>query len=216
MTRCWAGPGWPPPRRDPEGRRPCRRSSAGPTVAGPKCITMTAKYLPSIQSRTDLFRYRYPSGNACSRSAGCFAYARNRIDRLELAGILITALLVVSRRERDMTHALVDSLDKVIENIARYRSGNLWRPPAHPRNSGSGIRHPGSVGKWGVPGGHPRRLPIPERNRSESGSGSWCSRDLAPRHPCRLTVHFLIDAQLPPGLARWLTEKGHRCIHVCN
>ena len=34
----------------------------------------------------------------------------------------MTALLVVARRETDMTHALVDSLDKVIENIARYQS----------------------------------------------------------------------------------------------
>ena len=27
-------------------------------------------------------------------------------------------------------------------------------------------------------------------------------------------MHFLIDAQLPPGLARWLAEKGHRSDHV--
>ena len=27
-------------------------------------------------------------------------------------------------------------------------------------------------------------------------------------------MRFLIDAQLPPGLARWLEEKGHRSAHV--
>ena len=27
-------------------------------------------------------------------------------------------------------------------------------------------------------------------------------------------MHFLIDAQLPPGLARWLAERGHRAEHV--
>ena len=27
-------------------------------------------------------------------------------------------------------------------------------------------------------------------------------------------MHFLIDAQLPPGLARWLAERGHRSEHV--
>lgn len=27
-------------------------------------------------------------------------------------------------------------------------------------------------------------------------------------------MRFLIDAQLPPGLARWLGERGHRAEHV--
>ena len=27
-------------------------------------------------------------------------------------------------------------------------------------------------------------------------------------------MNFLIDAQLPPGLAGWLTEKGHAATHV--
>ena len=27
-------------------------------------------------------------------------------------------------------------------------------------------------------------------------------------------MHFLIDAQLPPGLARWLSARGHSCDHV--
>ena len=35
-----------------------------PSLQAPKCITMTAKCLPSVPSRTDLFPYRYPSGNA--------------------------------------------------------------------------------------------------------------------------------------------------------
>ena len=29
-------------------------------------------------------------------------------------------------------------------------------------------------------------------------------------------MRFLIDAQLPPGLARWLSERGHRSDHVNN
>ena len=35
-----------------------------PPLQAPECITMTAKCLPSARSRTDLFPYRYPSGNA--------------------------------------------------------------------------------------------------------------------------------------------------------
>lgn len=27
-------------------------------------------------------------------------------------------------------------------------------------------------------------------------------------------MKFLIDAQLPPGLARWLGERGHEAVHV--
>ncbi|MCY3830536.1 MAG: DUF5615 family PIN-like protein [Rhodospirillaceae bacterium] len=27
-------------------------------------------------------------------------------------------------------------------------------------------------------------------------------------------MRFLIDAQLPPGLARWLSDRGHACDHV--
>ena len=27
-------------------------------------------------------------------------------------------------------------------------------------------------------------------------------------------MRFLIDAQLPPGLARWLSARGHSCDHV--
>ncbi|MFM9903918.1 MAG: DUF5615 family PIN-like protein [Pyrinomonadaceae bacterium] len=27
-------------------------------------------------------------------------------------------------------------------------------------------------------------------------------------------MNFLVDAQLPPGLAGWLTEKGHTATHV--
>ena len=27
-------------------------------------------------------------------------------------------------------------------------------------------------------------------------------------------MHFLVDAQLPPGLADWLIEKGHPATHV--
>jgi predicted nuclease of predicted toxin-antitoxin system len=27
-------------------------------------------------------------------------------------------------------------------------------------------------------------------------------------------MHFLIDAQLPPGLARWLEARGHGAVHV--
>ncbi len=27
-------------------------------------------------------------------------------------------------------------------------------------------------------------------------------------------MNFLVDAQLPPGLARWLAEKGHTAQHV--
>ena len=27
-------------------------------------------------------------------------------------------------------------------------------------------------------------------------------------------MRFLVDAQLPPGLARWLAERGHRSDHV--
>ena len=29
-------------------------------------------------------------------------------------------------------------------------------------------------------------------------------------------MKFLIDAQLPPALCRWLLEKGHDCIHVSS
>ncbi len=29
-------------------------------------------------------------------------------------------------------------------------------------------------------------------------------------------MRFLIDAQLPPGLARWLSERGHTCDHVSD
>ena len=29
-------------------------------------------------------------------------------------------------------------------------------------------------------------------------------------------TRFLVDAQLPPALARWLTEKGHRADHVSD
>ena len=35
-----------------------------PPLRAPECITMTAKCLPSVQSRADLFACRYPSGNA--------------------------------------------------------------------------------------------------------------------------------------------------------
>ena len=27
-------------------------------------------------------------------------------------------------------------------------------------------------------------------------------------------MRFLVDAQLPPALARWLTERGHDAFHV--
>ena len=27
-------------------------------------------------------------------------------------------------------------------------------------------------------------------------------------------MRILVDAQLPPGLARWLSAKGHACDHV--
>lgn len=27
-------------------------------------------------------------------------------------------------------------------------------------------------------------------------------------------MRFLVDAQLPPGLARWLSDRGHTCDHV--
>jgi predicted nuclease of predicted toxin-antitoxin system len=27
-------------------------------------------------------------------------------------------------------------------------------------------------------------------------------------------VNFLVDAQLPPGLARWLSDQGHSAQHV--
>lgn len=27
-------------------------------------------------------------------------------------------------------------------------------------------------------------------------------------------MHFLVDAQLPPGLARWLEARGHAAVHV--
>lgn len=29
-------------------------------------------------------------------------------------------------------------------------------------------------------------------------------------------MRFLVDAQLPPALARWLTERGHRAEHVID
>jgi predicted nuclease of predicted toxin-antitoxin system len=29
-------------------------------------------------------------------------------------------------------------------------------------------------------------------------------------------MRFLVDAQLPPALARWLTEKGHQADHVMD
>jgi predicted nuclease of predicted toxin-antitoxin system len=29
-------------------------------------------------------------------------------------------------------------------------------------------------------------------------------------------MRFLIDAQLPPGLADWLTERGHFAVHVAE
>jgi len=29
-------------------------------------------------------------------------------------------------------------------------------------------------------------------------------------------VRFLVDAQLPPALARWLTEQGHQADHVID
>ena len=46
-----------------------------PPLQAPKCITMTEKCLPSVQSRTDLFPYRYPSIPLRQRrSVGCFTY----------------------------------------------------------------------------------------------------------------------------------------------
>jgi predicted nuclease of predicted toxin-antitoxin system len=27
-------------------------------------------------------------------------------------------------------------------------------------------------------------------------------------------VNFLVDAQLPPALARWIAERGHQAVHV--
>jgi predicted nuclease of predicted toxin-antitoxin system len=29
-------------------------------------------------------------------------------------------------------------------------------------------------------------------------------------------MRFLVDAQLPPALARWLAEKGHQAEHVAD
>ncbi|MGM0984784.1 MAG: DUF5615 family PIN-like protein [Pseudomonadota bacterium] len=29
-------------------------------------------------------------------------------------------------------------------------------------------------------------------------------------------MRFLVDAQLPPALARWLTEQGHHAEHVAD
>lgn len=29
-------------------------------------------------------------------------------------------------------------------------------------------------------------------------------------------MRFLVDAQLPPALARWLTERGHDAVHVLD
>jgi predicted nuclease of predicted toxin-antitoxin system len=29
-------------------------------------------------------------------------------------------------------------------------------------------------------------------------------------------MRFLVDAQLPPALARWLTERGHEASHVVD
>ena len=38
-----------------------------PPLQAPKCITMTAKCLPSVQSRTNLFPYRYPPATQIGR-----------------------------------------------------------------------------------------------------------------------------------------------------
>jgi predicted nuclease of predicted toxin-antitoxin system len=29
-------------------------------------------------------------------------------------------------------------------------------------------------------------------------------------------MRFLVDAQLPPALARWLTAKGHDAVHIAD
>lgn len=29
-------------------------------------------------------------------------------------------------------------------------------------------------------------------------------------------MNFLVDAQLPPALARWISGEGHRAVHVFN
>ena len=29
-------------------------------------------------------------------------------------------------------------------------------------------------------------------------------------------MRFLVDAQLPPALARWLAERGHAAVHVAD
>ncbi|WP_188063773.1 DUF5615 family PIN-like protein [Sphingobium sp. KCTC 72723] len=29
-------------------------------------------------------------------------------------------------------------------------------------------------------------------------------------------MKFLVDAQLPPALCRWLHEQGHEAVHVCD
>ncbi|MBY0496908.1 MAG: DUF5615 family PIN-like protein [Cyanobacteria bacterium] len=29
-------------------------------------------------------------------------------------------------------------------------------------------------------------------------------------------MNFLIDAQLPPALARWISARGHQAAHVCD
>ncbi|NQW16646.1 MAG: DUF5615 family PIN-like protein [Chloroflexi bacterium] len=29
-------------------------------------------------------------------------------------------------------------------------------------------------------------------------------------------MRFLVDAQLPTALARWLTDQGHECVHVAD
>ncbi|MFO7808043.1 MAG: DUF5615 family PIN-like protein, partial [Guyparkeria sp.] len=48
--------------------------------------------------------------------------------------------------------------------------------------------------------------------------GSVGIRRQAKRPPGSLggVMRFLVDAQLPPALARWLTERGHHAQHVAD
>ena len=95
-----------------------------------------------------------------------------------------------------------------------YRPRGLRWTAACPRHPGPRVRHPGHAGQWRIVVGHSRRLPLSGGSGPARGPGLWRGRERAPHHSRRLSVRFLIDAQLPPGLAQWLTASGYPSDHV--
>jgi predicted nuclease of predicted toxin-antitoxin system len=86
----------------------------------------------------------------------------------------------------------------------------------HPRPTHSGHGYPGLAGWRSDPRGDIERLPVSGVGRHYGGARICSPRTRSSRHSDDVNVRFLVDAQLPPVLARQLATSGHEAVHVAD